>query len=103
MAGGRSNNVFADTGGNVYRRNNDGSWQQRQGGDWTRADVSGGAAGARDRAATAQPRANVQRNADRARNTGSLNRQSAARQRGTQRTQSFRTSGGGRGGGGRRR
>ncbi|MDI6853108.1 MAG: hypothetical protein QME75_05825 [Deltaproteobacteria bacterium] len=34
-AGGK-NNVFADKGGNVYRRDPQGNWQQRQGNQWTR-------------------------------------------------------------------
>jgi hypothetical protein len=36
-AAGKANNVFADKDGNVYRRNNDGSWDNRaSNGGWTR-------------------------------------------------------------------
>ncbi len=74
---GSPNNVMSDRDGNVARRGSDGSWQTRQGGSWQGSGAS------------------------------SLERDYQARQRGTQRTQSFQSGGYGgarpSGGGGRRR
>lgn len=81
----RRDDVFADRDGNVFRRTDQG-WQQRTRSDWEQSsDVS--------------------------RSRSNLDRQHVARQRGTQRTNSFRQSrsfgaggsAGGRRGGGRRR
>ncbi len=124
-AGGQ-NNVLADKTGHVYKRDAQGNWQQRQGNQWSKpgGDKTGTrpAAGARptptpERPAaaprpsptprpTAAPRPSV--------DTGQLNRDFAARQRGEMRTQNFqrasaasrpasisRPSGGGGGGGAR--
>jgi hypothetical protein len=118
----RPNNVFTDRQGNVHRRNADGTWQQRSGGNW----------GAQ-RPATAQRPTTGERPTTRQRPTTSqrtrqsnLNRSHTARQRGTTRTNQYRSrpssspsrsrgassrsrpsggsrGGGGRGGGGRRR
>jgi hypothetical protein len=38
--GGGKNNVFADKSGNVYRRDNQGNWQQRQGNQWSRPEAA---------------------------------------------------------------
>lgn len=35
-----NNNVFADKNGNVYRRDNKGNWQQRQGQQWTKPQAA---------------------------------------------------------------
>jgi len=47
----RANNVFAGPDGNVYRRDPDGSWQQRDGNNWKPMDA-GGSAGGGDRPST---------------------------------------------------
>ncbi len=116
--GGQPNNVFADRNGEVYRRAQDGGWQQRQQGQWAASgdlataasgragQVQGGgdrAAAARDRASQVSPQRGTggRANQPRSVNTSSLNRDFQARQRGAARTQSFR--GGGRSSGGRRR
>jgi len=133
-AGGQ-NNVLADRNGNVYKRDNQGNWQQRQGNQWSGA----GAARPETRPATSpQPSPRPERPAATTRPTpaarpaaaprpsfdsGQLNRDFAARQRGEMRTQNFQRAnaasrpsggggavsrpsgggGGGGGGGGRRR
>jgi len=75
---GLQNDVFTDRSGNVYRRNPDGSWQERSSNGWGSTD--------RSRAQTQQRdvtgRGSVQ-------DRSNLNRDYQARQRGTQRTQSF--------------
>jgi hypothetical protein len=40
VAADRPNNLFSDSGGNVHRRRENGSWQQRQGGDWSPSSAS---------------------------------------------------------------
>lgn len=119
-AGGQ-NNVLADRNGNVYRRDNQGNYQQRQGGQWsrpegqrpaTRPTASARPAQQRPQAA-ARPAQQPQRPAAASRpsfDRGSLNRDFAARQRGEMRTQNFQRAsaaarpsfggGGGRPGGG---
>ena len=108
----RANNVYAGPDGNVYRRNPDGSWQQREGNNWKPADP--GKVGGGDRPSTrpsepstrpSQPSTQPARPP-----SDNLNRDYGARQRGNSRTNNYnrsRTSpyGGarGRGGGGRRR
>jgi hypothetical protein len=116
-AGGQ-NNVLADKNGNVFKRDSQGNFQQRQGNQWATAGSERAAArpapSARPSprlerpaaAPAARPAAASRPRAD----TGSLNRDFQARQRGEQRTQNFqrasapsRPSGGGgnfRGGGG---
>jgi hypothetical protein len=54
-AGGK-NNVFADKSGNVYRRDNQGNWQQRQGNQWSKP-----AAAARPAAQPSRPSGQVSR------------------------------------------
>ncbi|MCU0291010.1 MAG: hypothetical protein MUF10_03340 [Thermoanaerobaculaceae bacterium] len=91
VATGGANNVFADRNGDVYRRNSDGSWQQRDKGGWSSAGVG---SGTRQGAGVSQQPAG-------------LDRDYQARQRGSARTSSFQSSWGGSarglGGGGRRR
>ncbi len=116
-AGGK-NNVFADKSGNVYRRDNQGNWQQRQGNQWSKPQAAARPAtrpsGQVSRPGGYQP---SQRPADitqRARPTqpsasrssfdaSRMNRDFQARERGQMRTQSFQRAqsspafGGGRG------
>ena len=129
---GRANNVFADKNGNVHRRQSNGNWQSRDGNNWRDSSV-GDSARTRGDAASGQrtPRTadskrpsntsperrsstSTRPSSSSSRNSGSsLSRDHSARQRGTQRTQSHRSSGsmsrgggsrgGSRGGGGRRR
>jgi hypothetical protein len=137
----RPNNVYADQSGNVYRRNDNGSWDRRQGDTWTPSDSSatgpsgGAGSGDRSRPSTgsqpstgsrpstgsqpstgSRPSTGTRPSTGSAPSTGSrpsygsssnLNRDYNARQRGSQRTNSYRSSGasrgGSRGGGGRRR
>jgi hypothetical protein len=66
----KRNDVLADRDGNVYRRNLDG-WQRHDSSGWTKPATS-----------TAVPRQTAQ----------SLNNDFAARARGTERTESFRSS-----------
>jgi len=100
---GRDNDVFAGRDGNVYRRGADGSWGQRQGGDWKGVDPA--------KADKARERAG-----DRSRTSGrtgsGLDRDARGRSRGTQRVGGYQGSrggsrmggsmGGSRGGGRRR-
>ncbi|MHC4970936.1 MAG: hypothetical protein ACYTG3_01250 [Planctomycetota bacterium] len=73
---GRKNNHYADKNGNVSRRNNNGSWQQKNKSGWSQSNKGSSA----------------------------QNRNHNNRQRGSSRSQSNRSrGGGGRGGGGRRR
>jgi hypothetical protein len=90
-AGGRDN-VLADKNGNVYKRDNQGNWQSRQGNQWSKPGAAALPAGK----AAARPAARPSPD------TGQLNRDFAARQRGETRTQNFqranpapRPSGGG--------
>jgi hypothetical protein len=99
VAAGDGGNVYAGNDGNVYRRQ-DGTWQKNENGQWTDTDK--------------QPQ-----NRPEQRTTDQLNRDSAARAEGAQRTRdnstyksggggarstgSYRGGGGARGGGGRRR
>jgi len=72
-----ANDVFTDRNGDVYRRNADGSWQQRDKGGWAKPE-----AGTRPGdGATTRP--------------AGLERDFQARERGTARTNSYRGSGGG--------
>lgn len=122
----RANNVYTDKGGNVHRQQPDGSWQTREGGQWKTSDMAGAAgsrAGTADvqRPATSgtptqrpsgttgttrqQPTGSTGGYGGSAKGSGgsSLNSDAYARQRGTQRTQSYQSSGASRGGGGRSR
>ena len=99
-AGGRDN-VLADRNGNVYRRDQAGNWQSRQGNQWSRPGAAARPAG--NAAARPATRPEAARPATRpSPNTGQLNREFAARQRGDMRTQNFQrsqsVSPGGRGG-----
>jgi hypothetical protein len=96
-----ANNVYADRDGNVHRRGSDGSWQTREGNSWK------GSGGAGDKAAGGRTEGGRQpstmdRPGGGSRGSG-LEKDYQARQRGSQRTQSFQSGGGmGRGGGGAR-
>jgi hypothetical protein len=89
---GGQNNVLADKSGNVYKRDNQGNWQQRQGNQWTKPQAA--------RPSTPQPSTRptdiTQRTPRSAMpaarpsyDSGQLNRDYAARQRGEARTQNF--------------
>ena len=121
-AGGQ-NNVLADKNGNVYKRDNQGNWQQRQGNQWSKPGAERPATRpaaqpaarptARPEATRPAARPEASRPAARpSMDTGQLNRDFQARQRGEARTQNFqrasaaslpagvsRPSGGGGGGG----
>jgi len=131
----RPNNVYTDKSGNVFRQQSDGNWQQREGGEWKKSDMadnargrgesaaadrqrpSGGdtgrspSAGSMDRSGSSSGRSpsasGNQRSGSYGSSGSSLNRDSQARSRGTQRSNSYsRSSGASRGGsrgGGRRR
>ncbi|MHB8067858.1 MAG: hypothetical protein ACYDIC_08155 [Desulfobaccales bacterium] len=94
-AGGQ-NNVLADKNGNVYKRDNQGNYQQRQGGQWSKPGGGGPSATARPAQPRPQPSARPapqpQRPAAAPRSSfdsGQLNRDFAARQRGDTRTQNY--------------
>lgn len=87
-ARGKSNNVYADRNGDVYRKSSDG-WQQRQGNNWSNNNAR----------PSQQPSAS---NRSTYGGSGSLDREAQSRQRGAQRSQGYQ-GGGARGGGGRRR
>ncbi|MEW6660487.1 MAG: hypothetical protein AB1424_17715 [Thermodesulfobacteriota bacterium] len=84
-AGGK-NNVLADRSGNVYKRDHQGNYQQRQGGQWQPATASATRPGASTRPTpSARPAAASQPSFNR----NQMNRDFAARQRGDMRTQNF--------------
>jgi hypothetical protein len=101
VAAGAGGDIYAGHDGNVYRRTDSGSWEQRTNSGWSAAQAPDrtGAAGTRDSSAV----------------SGQLQRDSAARAQGTQRTRDYgsyqrspsvQRAGsyrGGGGGGGRRR
>jgi hypothetical protein len=100
-AGGGANNVYSAPNGDVYRRNNDGSWQQRENGGWSKPTAnpstlagSGGGAGV-----------STQPSKGSGAKTSGLQGDAQARSRGNSRTSSYQGSrgGGSRGGGGGRR
>ncbi len=101
-AGGRPNNVYADKNGNVYRQTDQG-WQQRSGDSWQSTQ------GRESRPSQQQAQQKKQqqgqsRSTRSAGGTSDLNRSANARQRGNQKSSSYkRSSGGARRGGGRRR
>jgi len=105
--GGGRNNVFADEAGNVYRRNDNGSWDQRAGNSWKPAGGSGGSARPGTQPSGARPGGGAGSRPS-APSSG-LQRDYASRQRGSSRASSYGSYGGGyrgggmRGGGGRRR
>jgi hypothetical protein len=91
----RDNNVYTDRDGNVHRRNQDGSWQQRDRDGWGERRESAPSQGG-GRAEGRQP-------STRDRSSSGMNRDYQARQRGSQRTQNYssqrsRPSGGRTGG-----
>lgn len=90
-AGGGANNVYASPNGDVFRRNSDGSWQQRQNGGWSKSGSGAGVGAQPSTGASAK--------------SSNLNRDYQSRSRGSSRASSYSGSRGGmsRGGGGRRR
>ncbi len=114
---GGNNNVYADRQGDVYRRDNNGKWQQRDKQSWTPAtNLDSGSTSNRVTAAgtsnrtrsttttTRQPSSSTRRqpsSTSRQRSTGnatrpSLERSHNARQRGATRTQQYRSQRGAR-------
>ncbi|MDD5640614.1 MAG: hypothetical protein PHX53_03125, partial [Syntrophales bacterium] len=98
------NNVLADRNGNVYRRDNRGNWQQRQGNQWSRPGAGRQATRPSHQASRPSPRPRQPGASRPGFDSRSLNRDFQARQRGQMRTQnfqrrqsapSFRPSGGG--------
>ncbi|MFZ5450371.1 MAG: hypothetical protein ACOZF2_00650 [Thermodesulfobacteriota bacterium] len=94
--GSGRNNVLADRKGNVYRRDNRGNWQQRQGNQWSKAGA--GPSAVRQPSRPTQRPGGYSRPTPRPRQPGasrpgfdsrSLNRDFQARQRGQMRTQNF--------------
>ncbi len=96
-AGGQ-NNVLADRSGNVYKRDSQGNWQQRQGNQWSGAGAARPAtrpAAPTDITRRPQPGATRPSAAPRPSvDSGQLNRDFAARQRGETRNQNFQRAGG---------
>jgi hypothetical protein len=82
MRSDKPNNVFSDRDGNVYRRNESG-WQQRDQSGWSSPDT---------RTRASRDRSSYQRN------RSSLDRNYSARQRGAQRSSSFKSYSGSRSG-----
>jgi len=116
-SGGRSNNVYSDKSGNVYRQTDKG-WQQRSGEQWSnvgsespQGQQGSKQTGQKPTQQQAQQRAqqpsSTQGRTQKSSKTSDLNRSSSARQRGTQRSNNYNRSrsgsGGARRGGGRRR
>jgi hypothetical protein len=102
-AGGQ-NNVLADNKGDVYKRDKQGNWQQRQGNQWKPAATPAARPAAATRpgpkperpVATPRPSPAPRPAATpRPGGGGQLNRDFAARQRGEVRTQNFQRAGGG--------
>lgn len=96
--GGGPNNVYASPSGDVFRRNNDGSWQQRQNGGWSNPSSSPSSKGGAG--VGTQPSKGGWGSS-----SSGLNRDYQSRSRGSSRAGSYSGSRGGmsRGGGGRRR
>jgi hypothetical protein len=108
--GNRSNNVYADRNGNVHRKTDQG-WQERTDQGWQ--NQTRDKANTQDRSAATRESASNRNRDNRGSSTQQLNSSQQARQRGTQRTNSYNHArsggsrggargGGGRGGGGRR-
>jgi hypothetical protein len=114
-----SGDVYAGRDGNVYRKEQGGGWQQYGDGGWNNVNKPTPTAEQQQRANDARDRASTARSNADSGTVGQLNRDSAARAEGQQRTRdysssgrtgssSYRPSGGygggmSRGGGGRRR
>ncbi len=89
----RRNNVYTDREGNVYRRDNRGNWQQREGGRWSGVDRAARDQARQQRRTDRPPRRETVRPAERpSPDTGRLNREFRARERGAQRSNQFNRS-----------
>ncbi|NLI33222.1 MAG: hypothetical protein GX422_10670 [Deltaproteobacteria bacterium] len=90
----KKNNVFTDQKGNIYRRDSKGNWQQRDAKRWSNVDRSPSDQ-VRQQGRSAD-RSSMQRAVKPAQrpsiDTGSLNREFRARERGAQRTHQFNRS-----------
>ena len=94
------NDVLADRNGNLYRRDPQGNWQQRQGGQWSRPEAANlpatrPAPGTRPAARPERPAATPGLRPAPSQpsfNPATLNRDFQARQRGQQRVQNFQHS-----------
>jgi hypothetical protein len=113
-AEGRANNLYTDRSGNVYRRNQDGSWDRRDGGGWSpsqpatadRQRPSSGAVPSQlpsmgSRPSTGTPPSQMPSTGSRPSTrpsqpsfggSGSVTRDYGARQRGSQRTRQFQSA-----------
>jgi hypothetical protein len=117
------NNIFTDNSGNVYQKNNNGQWEQRQGNSWQSSDKAATrpstGTGASTRPSTGTGSSAARPSTQPSSSRSDLDRQAASRDRGTTRTNNYSNyssrpsaaparsggfSGGGgmRGGGGRR-
>jgi len=93
-AKGGVNNMYTDRNGDVFRRNNDGTWQQRDKGGWSKPEVSPGTrpgAGAGTGPSTL-PGAGASQRPQVSQRPAGLERDYQARQRGSTRAQSFQGS-----------
>jgi hypothetical protein len=95
--GNRANNVYTDRQGDVHRRTEQG-WEQRSGNSWQSERQQSGSQSDRSRSDAARTQSSSRRQSSRQQ----LDRSHSQRQRGSQRSQSYRQSRRG-GGGGRRR
>ncbi|MEE8528729.1 MAG: carbohydrate-binding family V/XII [Gammaproteobacteria bacterium] len=113
-ASGRANNVYADRDGNVNRRTDAGGWEQKTRDGWQGDGQRFGSQPTQSRPDTAtsqpsqrpasQPSSRPSSGAGSTSRSQQLDSSYSSRQRGTQRTNSYkRSSGGARRGGGRRR
>jgi len=95
-AANRKNNVYTDRNGDVHRRTEEG-WQKREGNSWSKSERS-----AERSRPSERPSHDASRESVKSGGGSGLDRDYQARQRGNNRTKSYRHSGGGRRGGGRR-
>jgi hypothetical protein len=111
----RSNNLYTDPKGNVYRRDNSGGWEQRSGGQWKEHNNKASAGATQAKPATAQTQPKSSTGSSQTKTSGSKSQSSYKkpsssqsynpsrdyqnRSRGTQRSNTYNRSYGGRGGG----
>ena len=89
----RRNNLYTDGEGNVFRRDNRGNWQQREGGRWSSVDRTTRDQVRQQRRTDQPSRRETVRPAERpATDTSRLNREFRARERGAERSNQFNRS-----------
>jgi len=86
----RSNNLYTDPGGNVYRRDNKGNWQQRSDGQWKKYDNRPVQGTDRKKPDAVPPRPSTSRPGTRPAPSYNPNRDYNNRNRGTQRSDTFK-------------